>query len=160
MRLSDVVFPVFILPKDAEIDTQDGIVFANGQMLDDLNVKGDTVGIRRLRSPFPTKFRLNKAAHDIPSFLKSSAKKFIDSEGTVFNYTKTRMVDLKYFRIKKISHKETHSNLWVEDINFPFSIARPPAPEMRFAGILHDKGYPWLLYEYSEFWKKDTKRKI
>ena len=188
MRLSDLEFPVFVLPKDTEIDTQDGIVFADRQMLDDLNAKGSTIGIRRLRSSYPTKFNLNKlfflnisntmigilagtnltsgdnnlnkAVHDIPSFLKVGAKKFVDSKGTVFNYEKTRMVDLKYLHINKVQWNESHSVLWVEDVNFPFNILRPPSPEMRWAGLLYDKGLPWILYEYSEFRKKDTKRKI
>ena len=160
MRLSDLEFPVFVLPKDTEIDTQDGIVFADRQMLDDLNPKGSTIGIRRLRSSYPTKFNLNKAVHDIPSFLKVGAKKFVDSKGTVFNYEKTRMVDLKYLHINKVQWNESHSVLWVEDVNFPFNILRPPSPEMRWAGLLYDKGLPWILYEYSEFRKKDTKRKI
>ena len=160
MKLNDLVFPVYVLPKDTEIDKQDGIVFANGQMLDDRNIEGETLGIRRLRSSYPTKFILNKATHDIPSFLKSAGKKFIDSSGKVFNYEKTRMVDLKYLLISKIRWNKTESILFVEDINFPFTIPRPPEPEMRYAGILFDRGYPWLLYEYCEFWKKDTKRKI
>ena len=74
MKLTDIVFPVFILPRDIDIDTQDGIVFANRQMLDDLNVNHDSLGMRRLRSSYPTKFPLTKAVHDIPSFLKSAAK--------------------------------------------------------------------------------------
>ena len=70
------------------------------------------------------------------------------------------MVDLKYLLISKIRWNKTESILFVEDINFPFTIPRPPEPEMKYAGILYDQGYPWLLYEYCEFWKKDTKRKI
>lgn len=160
MKLTDIVFPVFILPRDIDIDTQDGIVFANRQMLDDLNVNHDSLGMRRLRSSYPTKFPLTKAVHDIPSFLKSAAKRFVDSNGTVFRYDKTRMVDLRYYLIKSVRRLGTKSIVWIEDINFPFDLARPPDPEMRWAGILYDGRHPWLLYEFSENKKKDTKRKI
>jgi len=160
MKLKDLVFPVYVLPKDTEIDRQDGIVFANGQMLDDRNVSGKTLGSRRLRSSYPTKFVLNKATHDIPSFLKSAGKNFIDSHGKLFNYEKTKMADLKYHLIKKVQARNTVSIVWIEDINFPFTVLRPPEASMRYAGILYEKTYPWLLYEYCEFWKKDTKRKI
>ena len=50
MKLNDLVFPVYVLPKDTEKDRQDGILYANGQMLDDTNVEGNSLGIRRLMS--------------------------------------------------------------------------------------------------------------
>ena len=85
MRLVDAEFPVFILSAD-EIEEVDGIVFADGLCLDDKNAKGDTLGMRRLHSSYPNMYRLSKAIHEIPTLLKTSSRKIIDSEGQRFNY--------------------------------------------------------------------------
>jgi len=160
MFLADLTFPLFILPETSDIEEIDGILFADGKCLDDKNTPGSTLGRRRLRTPYPNIFPLNKAVHDIPSLLKSSAKRFINEKGQVFSYEKSRMVPLKYHLIKKVQNKESASLVWIEDINFPFEVPRPPDSDMLWAGILYEKSYPWLLYEFSEQMKKDTKRKI
>jgi hypothetical protein len=160
MVIADLTFPLFILPQDTDIEEIDGILFADGKCLDDKNTAGSTLGKRRLRTPYPNIYPLNKAVHDIPSLLKSSAKRFINEQGQVFNYEKSRMVPLKYHFIKKIRTKETASLVWIEDINFPFEVPRPPDASMTCAGILYERSHPWLLYEFSEQMKKDTKRKI
>ena len=158
MRLTDTEFPVFILSAE-DIEEVDGIVFANGLCLDDKNVKGDTLGIRRLHSAYPDMYELTRAIHDIPSLIKISSKKFIDSKGHIFNYEKTRFVPLIYHKIMKTVSKEIATIVWLKDINFPFTIPRPLDPQMKWAGVLYNKT-PWLIYEFSEARKKDTKRKV
>jgi|TARA_Y100001938_G_C8033444_1_gene401979 hypothetical protein len=160
MVLADLTFPLYVLPQEADIEEIDGILFADGKCLDDKNTEGETLGLRRLRTPYPNVYPLKKAVHDIPSLLKSSSKRFINSEGEVFSYEKTRMVPLRYHLIYKVQNRDIVSLVWIEDINFPFEVPRPPSPLMRWAGILYEKNYPWLLYEFSEEWKKDSKRKI
>jgi len=158
MRLVDAEFPVFILSAN-EIEERDGIVFADGLCLDDKNVKGDTLGLRRLHSSYPDMYQLTKAIHDIPTLLKTSSRKFIDSEGHIFNYEKTRFVPLIYHEIMSIVHKEIATIVWLKDVNSPFTIPRPPDPRMKWAGVLYNRT-PWLIYEFSEAKKKDTKRKV
>jgi len=159
-RIFNACFPLFILPKEALIEEKDGIVFLDGQCLDDKNIESDRLGVRRLRSPYPGRFPLTRAVHDIPSMLKSSAKKFIDSNGQIFYYEKTLVVDLKYHKITKIEDREVACLVWVKEINTPFTVLRPPLVYMKWAGILYNGNYPWLLYEFCEEKKKDTKRKI
>jgi len=158
IRLVDTEFPVFILSAEV-IKEVDGIVFADGLCLDDKNAKGDTLGIRRLHSSYPNMYELTKAIHDIPSLMKISSKKFIDSKGHIFNYEKTRFVPLVYHKIIKIVRKEIATIVWLEDINSPFTIPRPPDPQMKWAGVLYNRT-PWLIYEFSEAKKKTTKRKV
>lgn len=160
MVIADLTFPLFILPEDADIEEIDGILFADGKCLDDKNSPGSTLGRRRLQTSYPNIFPLQKAVHDIPSLLKSSAKRFINEQGQVFSYEKKRMVPLKYHLIRKIQTKNQASLVWIEDINFPFEVPRPPEGGMTWAGILYENTHPWLLYEFAELQKKDTKRKI
>jgi hypothetical protein len=160
MVIADLTFPLFIIPEDTDVEYIDGILFADGKCLDDKNTPGSTLGRRRLRTPFPNIFPLTKAVHDIPSLMKSSAKRFVNDKGQVFSYTKSKMIPLKYHLIKTVQNKDNASLIWIEDINFPFEVPRPPEAGMLWAGILYERRHPWLLYEFSEEQKKDTKRKI
>lgn len=153
-------FPLFILPKDSLIDERDGIIFLDGECLDDTNVQHDRLGVRRLRSSYPNKFKLIKAVHDIPSMLKSSGKRFIDSKGDIFYYEKTTLVDLKYHKVNKVEGKGIACLVWLNKVSSPFSVLRPPPAYMRWAGVLYNGKHPWILYEFTESIKRDTKRKI
>lgn len=159
-RIFNAEFPLFVLPKDAFIEEKDGIVFLDGQCLDDKNVNSQKLGVRRLKSSYPNKFPLTKAIHDIPSMLKSSYKRYIDSVGTLFSYEKTTVVDLKYHKIVKVEDKDIACLVWVEGVNSPFSCLRPPLAYIKWAGILYNGSFPWILYEFCEEKKKNTKRKI
>ena len=92
--------------------------------------------------------------------LKQSLKTFIDSNGTPFIYEKTLLCKLKYYKIRKVEQKDVASLIWCKDIKHPFTVPRPPEQGMTWAGVLHFHGLPWILYEYSEEKKKDTRRKV
>ena len=51
-------------------------------------------------------------------------------------------------------------NKSLKGVSFPFKIPRPPHADTSWAGVLHLSGIPWILYEYSEFQKSDTRRKV
>jgi hypothetical protein len=70
------------------------------------------------------------------------------------------MLPLEYRKIRKFEKKTVASVLWLEDWRAGFTIPRPPAPEMLWAGVLLIKEYPWIIYEYSETKKKRTRRKV
>ena len=121
---------------------------------------GDTLGIRRLQTPHKNLLRLTKQLNTHIGLLKQPTRTFIDSNGTPFIYEKTKMCTVKYFKIKKIERKEVATVIWVQGIPSPFTVPRPPEDGMIWAGILHYHGLPWLLYEYSETKKPDTRRKV
>tara|TARA_B110000503_G_scaffold143081_1_gene242469 strand:+ start:1844 stop:2215 length:372 start_codon:yes stop_codon:yes gene_type:complete len=123
-------------------------------------MEGKTLGIRRLQTPQEELLPLKKCLHTHIGLIKQRSRYFIDTKGNPFIYEKTILCSLKYYRIKKIEQKEVGSLLWVRDIKFPFPIPRPPCDGMLWAGILHLHGLPWLLYEYSEVKRKNTRRKI
>ena len=151
-------FPVYrIFSSDWEV--ADGLLFIEGQVADDRNMPGETLGIRRVQTPYKELYPLKKQINDLNGILKQPTNMFIDSAGRPFIYEKTKLCKLSYYRIRKIDRKETASVLWLKGITAPFIIPRPPEDGMQWAGILHYHGLPWILYEYSESKKPDTRRK-
>ena len=157
--INKIRFPVYTVGS-SNWELADGLLFIDGEVVDDKNMPGSSLGIRRLETPHPNLYRLNKQLWSIQGILKQNAKNFIDSNGNVFIYEKTMWSQLKYYKIKRIERKEVASVLWLHGINFPITIPRPPASEMMYAGLLHYQGLPWVLYEYSEDRKEDTRRKV
>lgn len=48
--ISRIKFPVYVLPSSNWQET-DGLLFLDGKILDDRNMSGATLGIRRLQTP-------------------------------------------------------------------------------------------------------------
>lgn len=154
-----VRFPVYVLDS-GNWDKSDGILFIDGQVVDDRNMPGDTLGIRRVQTPYKNMYRLRHQIDDFRGLLKSSSKHFIDSNGTPFIYDKQQFCKLKYYRIKNVVRRDEWSLLYLYGVKNPFVIPRPPAEGMLYAGVLHFHGLPWVLYEYAEESKKETRKKV
>lgn len=157
--LKNVTFPAYLL-HSSNWDLRDGMLFLDNQVLDDRNMPGDTLGKRRLQTPFRGLYQIKKAVMSPVGIVKQSNQAYIDNLGKIFIYEKTRMVPLKYHKIRKVELKETYSLVWIMGFNFSFKVPRPPKSEYTWAGVLHVDGFPWLLYEYSKEKLKDTQRKI
>ena len=158
-EIKKIEFPVFILP-NSNWELIDGLLLIDNQVVDDKNMPGASLGIRRLQTHFTELVPLRHSIDSLIGILKQSTKYFIDSKGTPFIYQKTMNSSLKYYKIRKVELKEKASVLWLKDVNSPFTIPRPPPRELTWAGVLHIGGLPWLLYEYSEEKLKDTRRKV
>jgi len=158
-EIKKIKFPVFILP-NSNWETIDGLLLIDNQVVDDKNMPGASLGIRRLQTHFTELVSLRYSVDSLIGVLKQTTKYFIDSNGTPFIYQKTMNSSLKYYKIRKVELKGTASVLWLKGINSPFTVPRPPARETTWAGVLHIGGLPWLLYEYSEEKLKDTRRKV
>jgi len=158
-HLGNIVFPIFKLPSD-NWSEQDGLVYLDGQLLDDRNMEGETLGLRRLQSPFRDFMEIQKSLVDIVGLLKQPPASYIDNKGRLFTYQKTFFAQVKYYKIKRIEGREIASILWLRGINFPFRLPRPPLPENTWAGVLHVQGIPWIIYEFAESKKDATRRKI
>lgn len=152
-------FPVFKL-KSNNWYTADGLVFLDGEILDDRNMEGKTLGARRLQSPFTNLYQLKECCQTSLALMKNTSGNYVDNLGRIFVYTKTKMVSLKYYKIRKIERKDTLSILWAENVNFGVRIPRPPPAECTWAGFLHIQDKPWMLYEYAVEKCKNTQRKI
>lgn len=154
-----ITFPVYPLPNDNWY-SQDGLLFLNGEILDDRNQTGETLGHRRLQTPFKNLVPLRNSINSEIGIIKQYKPQYIDNAGKLFLYEKTKFVPLKYHKIKKVERKEVASLLFLHGIKFPFIVPRPPPVDCKWAGVLYLGKDPWLLYEYSEEKLKDTRRKV
>ena len=99
MKLEDITWPVYVLHSD-EVEERDGLLFCDTQIVDDKNMKGKTLGLRRLQSPhknlYPLKFMLN----DFRALIMHRGENYIDSAGKYFRYLKTRTGTIKSYEIE------------------------------------------------------------
>ena len=152
-------FPIFLLDS-SNWEIADGLLLLDGKLLDDKNMPGDSLGLRRMLTPHKEQYNLRNMITTANGLMKQKTKYFIDNGGNPFIYEKTEFAQLKYLKIKKVEPKTKTCLLWVHGCSFPFTIPRPPETGFMWAGILHIKNNPWLLYEYAEEKLKDTRRKV
>lgn len=158
--IKGIKFPIYTLPS-SDWYRQDGVLFINdGKVLDDTNMPGKTLGIRRLQCGRTDLCRLKNAYTDLSDMLKSKHKIFIDSSGIPFIYNKTYNSPLIHHSVKKIEPKEDHSIVWLNNIPYPMNIPRPPYGDARYARILYYKGYPWIIYDFTVDKGKDSYRRV
>jgi hypothetical protein len=152
-------FPLFLLP-NANWYLQDRVLFLDGQVVDEKNLPGETLGVRRLQCGRKDLLPLKKAVFDLFGLLHSKSKTFIDNKGSPFIYEKTMSSKLSCYKIQSIQRKETASLLWLHGIPFPFTIPRPPNHNPGWARVLHLGNAPWMLYDYVSRPSKDTYRRV
>ena len=152
-------FPLYPLPSDDWFET-DGVLFINNMVVDEKNMPGETLGVRRVQCGRRDLLPLKKAILDISDLLKCKTKFFIDAKGNPFIYSKTYNSRLKCYKIKRVEQKGTASLLWLENLSCPFTIPRPPLNNPTYVRILHYKGEPWLLYDYVRDFHKPTYRRV
>jgi len=136
------------------------VLFLDGQVVDERNMPGKTLGQRRLQCGRKDLLPLKRAVVGLHDLLHAKQKTFIDSRGTPFVYEKTKSSKLKCYRIRSIEPKESASLLWLHGIDFPFTIPRPPLGDPAWARVLHLGPTPWLLYDYVSHPTKDTYRRV
>ena len=159
MDYNNIDFPVFVLHTD-NIELIDGILWIDNQVLDDKNMLGTTLGMRRLQSPMKSLYPLKYMLEDETDLLHHQGKFYIDSSGVFFIKIKTTNTQLKYHKIMRVEKKTIASRLWIKDCPFPFPLKRPLPKNASWAGVLYRDGIPWIIYDLSEEKKKDSWRKI
>lgn len=157
MNFLSMKFPLYVLHSD-EVEFKDGLLFCDTQIVDDTNMKGKTLGVRRLQTPHKNLYPLRYMIESYSGLMKHRGKWFVDTNGKFFRYTKEHKVDIKYKKVTKIERKEVATLIWVEDIPFPFEEKRPNTSP--YVGVAYWQNKPAFLYDFSAEKKKDTWRKI
>ena len=153
-----IKYPVYVI--HGEPEELDNMLWLNDQVIDDRNMLGETLGLRRLQTPMKSLYPLKYQCDDEVAMLKHRGKHFVDSKGLYFYNEKLETAPLKYHKLRIVKKKDVATVLWIKDVPFPFTVARPPKAEETWAGILYKKGIPYALWEYATERKKDTWRKI
>ena len=159
MIYDKIEFPIFVLHTD-DIMFVDGILWIENKVLDDTNMNGKTLGMRRLQTPMKSIYPLKSMIKSIRGYLEHQGKYYIDSTGRWFRKIKNTKAKLKYHKIVRIDQRIVTSVLWVKGCPYPFDIDRPLAGSEAWAGMLYRDGAPWLLYDTSAKKKKSSWRKI
>lgn len=158
--VKSIKFPVYLLPS-REWYYQDGVLFIDdGKVLDDSNMPGETLGVRRLQCGRTDLQKLKRAFIDFQAMLKSKHNTFIDSNGVPFIYERTINSPLIHCRIKRIELKEIATLVWFYDIPYPMTLPRPPMDKVEWARLLYYKGSPWVIYDFAIEKGKDSYRRV
>lgn len=154
-----IKFPIYVLPHD-NWWSQDQVLFIDNLVIDEKNMPGKTLGVRRLQCGRLDLLPLKKAILDVPALIHAKTKVFVDNNGIPFIYVKTYNSLLRTYKIKRIDQKEVASLLWLYDNPSPITIPRPPMNNPDYVRLLHVNGSPWTIYDYVRERVKDTYRRI
>jgi hypothetical protein len=156
----NVHWPVYVLPNSTELRYEDGVLWAEGRVVDDRNQTGDTLGVRRLKSPLPLA-QLRRGLENLSQLVAGKNNKFIDRRGNLFKYKRTINATVKYKKIRRIDSKDIASLLWVDGEDTSIPIPRPPPEGYRWVGIVYiaDK-FPSLVYDYSPTKQPDIRKRL
>jgi len=159
MNLETIRWPVYVLHSD-EIEERDGLLFCDTQIVDDRNMKGTSLGIRRLQTPHKNLYRLKVMIENFQDFVHHKGLNYIDSNGKYFRWVKNKTCSLISHKIEKVEKRDIATLIWCKNIPFPFFVKRPPEARLRYASVLYINKRPSVLYSFSEKEQKKTWRKI
>ena len=74
-----IKFPIYVLSEEPE--EIDGLVLIGDQVVDDKNMSGATIGMRRLQTPMKSIYPLRYQVDDEVGMMKHRGKHFIDTNG-------------------------------------------------------------------------------
>ena len=76
-----IKFPIYVLSEEPE--EIDGLVLIGDQVVDDKNMSGATIGMRRLQTPMKSIYPLRYQVDDEVGMMKHKGKHFIDTNGDI-----------------------------------------------------------------------------
>ena len=98
-----VTFPVFKIPS-SNWYREDGLLFVDAHIVDDSNMCGRTLGVRRMQTPHDV-MPLKKSLDTHVGIIKQKDNTYIDNAGNTFIYDKTFWCKLKYYSFRKVVQK-------------------------------------------------------
>ena len=183
---SDIKFPLFPVAKGLEgFYEEEGVLFAKTEygyrILDDRNLKGDSLGLRRiqmlsnLREEFSYlnkrdfKRKILELVQPLPKKLDNfmnlikyayTTKYYLDTTGRYFKYKKTKYVPLVYKQILERKLEERAGTVFsVKGVNNWFEVPFKLTPEAKWVGLLKISK-SWYIYEICLEKKKSTRRMV
>lgn len=163
MNLNEIDFPVYKLG-DEKPSVEDGVIyyyFGKLEIIDDLSLEGENLGLRRARISDKDKFKLKMAIFYVADLIKLSSPRtwFIDSSGKLFQYKKSKSVKLVSKKIIKVIKCVGYCLIEVQGVLHRFKTLYPPSENQKYASLLVlNRSY--LLYGFSNEEHATTWRKI
>lgn len=176
MKLTEIAYPVYKLGSIQPI-TENGVSFfrklrktdeevvETKLFLDNRNIDGFTLASRRLKmlSDGVQLYKLKTAVFFLQDLLKLSSPKvwFIDANGKVFRYIKTRTVKLVFRKIEKVIPIQTGGAiLEISGLASRYKCLAKPSAYKKYAGLLQQEYGSYILYGTYDELPKDSRRKI
>ena len=103
--MQEIYYPIFVIHTDNEEEI-DGILWIEDQVLDDKNMKGKTLGERRLQTPMKSLYPLRYMIDNEIDMLKHRGKNFIDNLGNLVYNEKSKTGKLIYHKILRRVKKD------------------------------------------------------
>lgn len=151
---------MYKIPTSAYLSEKDNIVWANDKCLDDRNQPGELLAYRRLVTPHK-KYPIKVTRRNIAELLLDVGScKYIDSKGLVFTYKKTAYYKLITHSIRGVVKKVEYSIIYLNGIPFPFASSSIPPDRCYWARVIHRKGIPWFIYQFSPKFYEPTIKKL
>jgi len=174
--LSNISFPIYRVGPDKPTVDENVIFYLQGKdteysdaqyrikIIDDKNRPEPTLAQRRLalRAEGASLAKLSKAIFFIGDFIKlaKSGTWFIDREGTLFTYKKSRRVKLVFRKIAKVTKLQAGGAIIeVQGVHSRFKVLFAPTHEQTHAGLLIT-GNSHILYGLYDQQYDDTTRMI
>ncbi len=145
--VNKVRFPVYKI-LDTYVIEGKRILTERGRIVDDKNLPGDSLGVRRLYIKDKDKAALNNFIPDYLTLLKSGVKRFIDSNGNIHRYNKTKVCKIKVHEIEKIDKRGNHSLIYLKYLDFPILYRSSIPSHYSHAEIVYIDSFPWTIYNF------------
>lgn len=155
--LSGLKFPLYPIPAErvVRVGTRSIAYYRQNDapyVVDDKAAPGSNLGQRRLnlRKDKSIKLiRLRKGINNLTALVKSSYKLFVDYNGKVIHYKKTRSLKLKYYKILSWN-RYSNGEILLEVQNLHCKIPAPYPPDTLHVGLLHLGVGGYIFYEYND----------
>jgi len=161
----NIQYPAILIKKYTGdyIYREDGLVYIRNdskgsRLVDNTNLDYPTLAERRLRIPKNMKCRLKGiVANNLKDILTCRYNNFIiDYLGNISTRNDKETTKLKYFKAMYFIINNTRY-IFIKDLNFYEKVSG--FIYKKYAGILFTK-YGYIVYNFTDKWKKDTYRKI
>lgn len=170
MNIEDINWPIYAIGTGISTHTEYNILYANNKIVDNKNLAGDTIGKRRLNINTEELFNFKKTFFRLSELIeytrskKKDDRKFVDSTGILFSYTKTISHKLLWRKISKVEQFSTFVVVELEKMPNTFEIPNGiwhkfRDNEVNYLGLLKYSDY-FIIYDISDTYKKDTWRLV
>ena len=175
--MKEISFPVFKIGESATIRVKDTIKYTYNEylladgitlrkvvaLLDDTSIDRPTLGLRRLvlKAQGVPLVRLSRAIYFISDIVAKPSSLYIDSNGKLFRYKRTKRVSLVFKKIAKMIPNQSGLGSIVEVENIPsrFKTLVHASKAYKYAGLLEVLG-GYILYGLYTEKHDNTVRKI
>lgn len=162
--LGNLLYPVFPLRQYNKLYKEDNAIIIetvyNTYILDDKNLKGNTLGERRLRIAKDYRYPLSKPLFSLEEVMRSKAKKFIDSSGFITSYTKSKFYKITCKEILSVDKIGGYTNILdIKGIGLIAYESFKDISDPKYCLIVK-LGIGYLVYGFTDEKVKDFRRKL